>query len=993
MEKKKNNFWRRGLALVLALSLVAGTFLMLPTKAADTSVLGNLIDSFTSNTTTVFNLSSTSRFYFTEEPTGDLLQTVQLVQRQFAADELPSASTLDIVWNGKDDDADGIPDMLKSGDIWIKLVDKSVAPAGVSSDEGYCLEVGSYAVVTAYGVDGLLYGLNMLHKHFRNADTTSIKGFTAIDTPDTKERTVQLDCARKYLTVEYVCNFIKEASWMGYNTLQLHVSEDGGFRADFWDEDYYVKDEFWPENDFSWICGSHVQSWVKDETDVDLPNYRNDPDKNKYLTTAELIQIINTCKEYHIDIIPSFDSPAHMDYITWKFEQNYKSNTSYSFTYNGTTYKAADTNGCINYNGTTGSSTPEWPYYTAMDIRDGYTRGNMSQAFVFNIYEDMAEFFSYYAGSTKFNIGTDEVNLKNSPNAWSYSLFPGYVNELNALLKERGYTVRMFNDFINDDNVSDFDSDIEILYWNSAYNSITGTEGAYDEPAVSSFVNDGRILYNCINLHTYYVLRTAPNGKGGSGNGLTTSNGDARSENCYQWEFYAATEEGIYNKWTPNNIRKDGVYTEPDAIVPDDQLGGAYFLTWHDYAAVNTETEIWNGVYDTVNSSGEFYSVRYRMWSNIIKQWNWDIDDTLTYANFASIRNTLGDFPGLESDTYSDASYAKATSLPDATDPIQLGDHATLTAALASGKIAKGYYTDASYAAYETAYNAAVETNNDNSATDEELTDALNTLNAAIAGLTIKSYKVTIEYKANINGTETSIKSIIRRVPAESNEYEIFISPLEGYSFLRADGSTFTLSESGDGSGYLTGSVTADMTITLWYESTMDNSRLNALLAKEITSQTVGSTKYTDASWTAYTTALANAKNFAASVNSKQSDVDTLISALEAAMTALVTSSSDTYMEIEFLNSSFVEDRQIGLYIKTSPNIKSITVKNATGNFTETLTNCSGEVQTLDDGTVVKYWNVFFNLRTSGDVTYEIIGTYTVGNTDKTISETVSTAT
>ena len=988
MEKTKKSFWRRGLALVLALSLVAGTFMLMPTKAADTAVLGGLVDYFQANSS-IFNLSSTSRFFFTAEPTGELLQTVQLVQRQFAADNLPSATPMNIVW--------GTEDMVKSGDIWVKLVDKNAALAGVKSDEGYHIEVGRYAVVTAYGVDGLLYGLNMLHKHFRNAGSRSLKGFTTYDTPDTKERTVQLDCARKYLTVEYICNFIKEASWMGYNTLQLHVSEDGGFRADFWDPAYYVEGHYKPENDLSWVCGSHIQSWVEDETRVGLPNYQIDPDAGVYLTTAELIQIIDTCKEYHIDIIPSFDSPGHMDYLNWKFEQNYKSNTSYSFQYNGTTYKASSTSGCINYSGKTGGASPLWPYYTSMDIRDNTTRGKMSQAFVFSIYKDMAAFFKYYAGSTKFNIGTDEVNLTNSSissTAWSYSLFPGYVNELNALLKGYGYTVRMFNDFINDDNVGSFDSDIEILYWNSPFSSISGKAGAYDEPAVSTFVNDGRTLYNCINQHTYYVLRILPISYYISKGWLSsryTSNGDARSVDCRQWEFYGSDEQSIWNDWSPNNIRKKGDYTEPDAIVPDNQLGGAYFLTWHDYAAVNTETEIWNGVNDFVENDGQFYSLRYRMWSNITKMWNWDINSSLSYANFASIRDSLGDFPGLMSDTYSHASHAKATTLPAATAPIKLGDHASLTAELAKGKISQSFYSDESYAVYLAAYNHAVEVNNNNSASDVQLGEALTRLVNAINGLTVKTHKLTIYYKAIVNGAETTIKTNVKRISTQENVFNIYLPVLDGYSFLRVDNANFTPSDSGDGSGYLTGSITGDMDVTIWYDNDIDTSRLNALIVESYSSKTIGNTSFTDESWNAYISALNSAKYFNADVSAKQSDVDALVADLERTMTALVTPASKPYMELAFISKDFdtAKEWQMGLHLKTSPNIKSITIRNDSLNVIEPATYCSGEVQVMADGTVEKYWVVFCLLNSpegNSTATYEIIATYTVNGVDKTIS-------
>ena len=993
MKQKKTSISIRSIALLMALVLVIGICFVVPSQAAaDTGNVGKLVDYFQANSSTL-TLNANSRFFLEVEPTGELLQTVQLAQRQFAEDGTPSATPMPIVW--------GDPAMVRSGDIFIQITND-----GDIGAEGYKIIATDRVKVIAEDVDGLLYGLNMLQKHFRNGNSNSIKGFTTYDTPDTLERTCQLDCARKYLTVEYVCNFIKEMSWMGYNTLQLHVSEDGGFRADFWDENYYVEGHYQPENDLSWVCGSHVQSWVKDETSNGGKNYRNDPDANKYLTTAELIQIIETCKEYHIDVIPSFDSPAHMDYLNWKFEQNYKSNTSYFFTYNGEEFKASATSGCINYSGTTGGASPTWPYYTCMDIRDNTTRGKMSQAFVKTIYSNMADFFKYYAGSKYFVIGADEPNLYNSAiknTAWRYSLLPGYINEINAILESKGYTARVFNDFLNASALSTLDDDIQILYWNTPYNSISGTDKAYtvdyindsgtyvEDPmvTVAQYVSDGRTIFNCVNQHTYYVLRI--------GVGNTT---DARSATCYNWEFYGATEESIYNNWFPNNIRKKGKFTEGDRIVPTSQLGGAYFLTWHDYAAVNTETEIWNGVSDSVANTGEFYSVRYRMWSNIIKMWNHDINNSLSFSDFATIRNSLGDFPGLKSDTYTHASYAKATTLSvAATDPIQLADHTALTAAVAN-KLSKGVYTDESYEAYETAFNEAVYINNQNTATAEQLGAALQKLLDAQENLVLQTKTLTVYRRTIINGTTYTIDTLTYSIVKDTLNYNFFIPTLEGYKYLRAEEKrpenasatdpeyppVFTLSETGDGSGYLSGPIGENnLEINIFYENQVDTSRLDNLLANPITEQTSpdGSWRYTDASWSVYCNALKAAQEFELTINSQQATVLALVKALENARTALVVESDTMFIKLEPLASSFNKDGQIGLYVYTSCNIPNLVFAKDGSIITPDV--LTGEVQALNTGEIVKYWLVFLPATEAGEFTYSA----SYGNTTTNITVTV----
>ena len=705
---------KRIIALLVAIAVASGITIISVAGNEETEFF-SVVDSYTEKSGS-FTLTSSSRIFVVSEsePAGELLQTATLIQKQFQNSDVFEDNGIDMVW--------GPESYIRSGDVALKLN----ASASVG-DEGYILDVTDKAIVTAKDMRGLIYGSNMILKCMRYLNSDTISGFTASDTPDTKQRAVMLDTGRKYYTAEWVKNFIRQMSWMGYNAIELHFSEDGGFRADFWDSAYYT-DNYSPENDFSWLCGSHVQSWVKDP-------YRTDPDANKYLTTKEMVEILEVAKEYHIDVIPSFDSPAHMDYITWKFEQNYKSNTSYSFTYDGTTYKANSTKGCINYTGKTGASSPTWPYYTTVDITDG----TMAKAFVFALYEDIADFFKEYAGSTDFSIGADEVNLSSSYSPkWTYAKFPGYVNELNRMLNAKGYTCRIFNDFIGSTTynksgnkaVYSFDDNIEIMYWNSNFDPTSGSTSEAVWPAEffwetnGTYGDGGRTIYNCIQTNTYYVLRVAADS-------IATYGGmDARNPENRNWTFYHSNESDIYNEWYPANVAERGVKSETVADIPAAQLGGAYFLIWNDYAALNTEAEVWNGVDDSTDNKGSqtyHYSLFNRMWSNSIKMWNSDVNSSVDYSDFASIRSTYGYFP-----LYVACSVSATNPKVNSIEKAYLADHSELEAAIKT-KIsnADGLYTAVSYSAYETAYNNAVAVNSNYGATAEEISSALTQLNNA----------------------------------------------------------------------------------------------------------------------------------------------------------------------------------------------------------------------------------------------------------------------
>ncbi len=1000
------------IAFLAAAAMTVSSFTATVSAAGvSTADVGALADTFTPNTGVSFQLTENSRIFVVADstPTGDLLQTVQLIQRQIAADNKLEVDVLPIVW--------GPESWAWNGDIVLHLD----ASAGIAAD-GYQLDVTEKAVVTASDVDGLLYGANNLMKHMHFGGK-HISGFMLKDEPDTKERTVMLDTGRKYYTVEWICNFIRQISWMGYNALEIHFSEDGGFRADLWDPAYY-KGDFQPENDFTWLCGSHVQSWVKDP-------YRTDPDAGKYLTTAELVQICNVAKEYHIDIIPSFDSPAHMDYICWKFEQNYKSNSSYSFKYNGTTYKASSTKGCINYTGKTGASSPTWPYYTTIDITDG----TMAKAFVFALYEDIADFFKEYAGSTKFNIGADEVNLSSSYGPkWSYSQFPGYVNELNKMLNGKGYTVRMFNDFIgsttynqnNSKAVYDFDDNIEILYWNSDFNPTTGK---WDEPiwhvkffwenntgASDNWGDGGRTIYNCIQTNCYYVLRVAASD-------TSYPNMDARNPKNYNWTFYHSTEENIYNEWYPADISEKGKYVEDAADVPEDQLGGAYFLIWNDYASLNTEAQVWNDVKDNTGTSSYVYSLFDRMYSNIIKMWNSDINSSVEYAEYANILDTYKTndkkigyyFPGF-------ANCSKAPSLPDAKTPSQayLADHTELTAAL-KDKIenTNSKYTADSYAAYDAAYSSAQLVDANHSATAEEIKAALDALTAAKNALVEDTTALRTELKTLIDAQKSNASklytdasyaqysarfsqalnvyntagataaqlseqinllksadqllvnrvsnSIVLRLVTTSSELieeriielddssvsEIYLPRMTGYTFqsVLSSGYKFIPLPHGDGSGHITGTFTNNAIIEICFNDEPDTTYLESLV------RTIKAAGYDLTSSLALANALNNAETLIAHAD-KQKAVNDAVKALQDAVSGMVIENEEEQKiySVEKLSASSKIGKKVTLIVTTTANIDKLSVS---GVAAADLT-LAANIQTLKDGSTVKVWIVRF---------------------------------
>ena len=625
---------------------------------SDTSSMGELYDQFSPNTAD-FAITENSKIFIVTDseankPADKIIETAQLAQRQFAAD----GYDMQVVW--------GLEEYATKGDIIIY----TGSAYSTNGDEGYTLEVTDRAKLQSTDEDGLLYGMNTLQKHFRAAGKNAIKGFTIVDAPDTKERALHLDCARKYLTPEAIKNYIAEISWQGYNAIELHMSEDGGMRMDFWGDTSLSEVPGMTGNDFSWVCGSNPAPWV-------FTQFRDDNgkvnDKGKYLTTEEVIEICETAKEYNIEIIPSFDTPAHVGYMTELYYNTVKANSNSpirNFTYKGTNYTLPAQ---INYRTYTGSSDDIYDF-AVLDLSNDAVKN-----FAYALYTDIAAFFKYYAGSTDFNIGADEVALRktvdkygNPADVWQYNDFVNYVNTVNSVLKNVkgddgvGYTTRMYNDFVYNTNYTSattgIDQDIEIVYWDAP--SITTSDTTEYVRRASFFYNtQNRVVYSGVQNWTYYVLRIAPDYYD-KYTGVQTNAGhqDARDPKNTQWTFYRAQEDTIYNEWNSYKFSeytttisgyKHGHYTE---TYSGDNLGGAYFMIWNDFAGLNTEVEVWNGCYDEYGTNnrttyahtgnGNYYSLMERMWSSAIKQWNCDIDSTLTFEDFEPLRDKMGFFPG-----------------------------------------------------------------------------------------------------------------------------------------------------------------------------------------------------------------------------------------------------------------------------------------------------------------------------------------------------------
>ncbi len=217
-----------------------------------------------------------------------------------------------------------------------------------------------------------------------------------------------LDCARKYFTVANVKLLIDKISKSGFNQIQLHFSEDSGFRLEL--DNMMVTDEDGVSYDLSSALGG-----------------TESPDK--WYTQADMDSIISYAQSKNIDVVPSFDMPGHMGRILYRFPQ----------------FKLQ------------GSNT--------LDITN-----DVAVKFAKAVVKKYCKYFSS-RGSHYWNIGYDEIvgskGFDSFYNEGNYKFVVNFANTLIDVVKEHDLIPRMYNEavYYNKDYNYYVSKDVELYYW------------------------------------------------------------------------------------------------------------------------------------------------------------------------------------------------------------------------------------------------------------------------------------------------------------------------------------------------------------------------------------------------------------------------------------------------------------------------------------------------------------------------------------------------
>lgn len=556
--------------IILFTSIPIGIF-----ADSGTNAIPSIVKTYQENNS-VFHLTSHSRFFIVSDskPDSSILNTVELLRLEFSQKNKPNNKPLSVVW-GKASDA-------ANGDIIISI-------ASDKKPESYELNILEKITLQAGDSDGVFYGLRTLLQLFAAKNSSTLKGCTIKDAPDVSERTVHLDCARKYYSRKWIETLIKDMSQMKYNALELHFSEDQALRLE--------------SKTFPWLAGALEGA-------------------QKYLTQKDVSRICETAKKYHIEIIPSFDSPGHMDYIVKTYAAYVKKHPNFKFTYNGKTY-SKKTKGFSNISNYFQYNGKKSPYnYRGIDITNP-----VATAFTNALIDEYADFF-FKQGCRKFNIGGDELlgwskvtvggktfdfNTKwNALEHWenyakktlkikngsASDAFIHYLNTTAKRLERKKYSVRVWSDEINRNKNQHIalKKSIRIIYWSNDFASI------------DTLRKKGHSFYNAISDWCYYVVRK-----------------DELGIDFMKTTYKHVNGKSIYNQWNPKSFSSPG---KKSKTIPSGSYAGAYFCIWSDMPSYKSALKIKT-------------EIRSRMWASSVKMWNTSVNTTksgnkkaLSYSDF-----------------------------------------------------------------------------------------------------------------------------------------------------------------------------------------------------------------------------------------------------------------------------------------------------------------------------------------------------------------------
>ena len=485
-----------------------------------------------------------------------LAEIVKLVNSEFMDKQIISADAQAMLYN-----QDGAPT-----DITIDIKPVSEITDKTTSKEAYKITIDDTGIhLTGASETAVLYGLRTIEQ-LTIANNSTLAYGEIVDYPNVAERRIHVDMARKYISKDWFIRQIREMSYFKMNAIQMHFSENLGFR-------------------------------IECETDPSIVS-------EEHLTKADVREILAEAKKYGVKVIPSFDSPGHVDQIL-RAHPEYGQKDKY-----GNNYKSG------------------------LDVTNPE-----AIKYIYSLYDEYMELFK---GCTDFHIGGDEYMefdrapfttqykevLDNyareniDPNATWKDVIAKYINDLAEHVHEKGFTPRIWNDGIyygenswgQNKQMIEMHKYIGIDFWSQmSWN--------YSIAKLQTFLDKGHdTIYNVNASFFYYVLRPSMPDDGRKQHSFDNLNSDKL----------------IFDQWTPGKFQANTIADDNPSIK------GASLAIWCDKADVCDE--------DTITED-----IANEMRALATKAWNTSSNSIISHDQFKANYAKLGHV----------AAFEKGSTLPD----------------------------------------------------------------------------------------------------------------------------------------------------------------------------------------------------------------------------------------------------------------------------------------------------------------------------------------
>lgn len=291
------------------------------------------------------------------------------------------------------------------GDVYLSLgaTDPSLGA------EGYQLSVTDRITVTARTETGVFNGtrtiLQLLHQNY------AVPQGSAVDWPVQPERGLMVDDGRKFFTLDWLENQVRELAYLKLNVLHLHLSDNLGYR-------------------------------IESATHPEIVS----PD---HLSKQDITDLLALAAKYHVTVIPEIDMPGHMDTIL-------AGENTTTPTHQAVDLRLKGSDGTVN-NGYIDLSMPA-AYSLMSDLINEYLP--LFPGPYWHIGAD--EYVTNYSNYPQI---LTYARQQYGPNANAKDAYLGFVNWADGLVKAEGKQTRMWNDGVGGGSVVTVNSDVEVDFW------------------------------------------------------------------------------------------------------------------------------------------------------------------------------------------------------------------------------------------------------------------------------------------------------------------------------------------------------------------------------------------------------------------------------------------------------------------------------------------------------------------------------------------------